>query len=86
MRVVRQYLRVIYDLGRRMELQTQLQYYLDLPCSMGTIGIAAYTTLLDLSAPKDTRLRMVGHRVLQLNRSILSPEFVITYAADQWST
>lgn len=40
---------------------------------------------LNLPAPKDTYLRLVGRRMLWMILGIMGPEFVLTYAAGQWS-
>lgn len=54
--------------------------------SLITIGISTYTMLcLNVPAPKDTYLRLVGRRTLWMMLGIMGPEFVLTYAAGQWS-
>jgi hypothetical protein len=54
--------------------------------SLVTIGISTYTMLcLNVPAPKDTYIRLVGRRVLWMLLGIIGPEFVLTYAAGQWS-
>jgi hypothetical protein len=54
--------------------------------SLVTIGISTYTMLcLNLPAPRDTYLRLVGRRILWMILGIIGPEFVLTYAAGQWS-
>lgn len=54
--------------------------------SLVTIGISTYTVLcLNLPAPNDTYLRLVGRRLLWMMLGIMGPEFVLTYAAGQWS-
>ncbi|KAF2029125.1 hypothetical protein EK21DRAFT_101345 [Setomelanomma holmii] len=54
--------------------------------SLVTIGISTYTMLcLNLPAPKDTYIRLVGRRILWMLLGIIGPEFVLTYAAGQWS-
>ncbi|KZM18644.1 uncharacterized protein EKO05_0001178 [Ascochyta rabiei] len=51
-----------------------------------TIGISTYTMLcLNIPAPKDTYLQLVGRRTLWMILGIMGPEFVLTYAAGQWS-
>ncbi|KAJ4359022.1 hypothetical protein N0V95_002558 [Ascochyta clinopodiicola] len=51
-----------------------------------TIGISTYTMLcLNVPAPKDTYLQLVGRRTLWMILGIMGPEFVLTYAAGQWS-
>lgn len=51
-----------------------------------TIGISTYTMLcLNVPAPQDTWLILVGRRVLWMLLGILGPEFPLTYAAGQWS-
>ena len=54
--------------------------------SLVTIGISTYTMLcLNLPAPKDTYLQVVGRRILWMILGVIGPEFVLTYAAGQWS-
>ena len=54
--------------------------------SLVTIGISTYTMLcLNLPAPQDTYSQLVGRRVLWMLLGIVGPEFVLTYAAGQWS-
>lgn len=54
--------------------------------SLVTIGISTYTMLcLNLPAPKDTHLQLIGRRTLWMFLGIMGPEFVLTYAAGQWS-
>jgi hypothetical protein len=54
--------------------------------SLVTIGISTYTMLcLNLPAPKDTYLQLVYRRILWMLLGIIGPEFVLTYAAGQWS-
>jgi hypothetical protein len=54
--------------------------------SLVTIGISTYTMLcLNLPAPKDTYVQLVGRRILWMLLGILGPEFVLQYAAGQWS-
>lgn len=51
-----------------------------------TIGISTYTMLcLNIPAPKDSYLRLFGRRLLWMLLGIIGPEFVLTYAAGQWS-
>jgi hypothetical protein len=50
--------------------------------SLVTIGISTYTMLcLNLPAPKDTYVQLVGRRILWMLLGILGPEFVLQYAA-----
>lgn len=54
--------------------------------SLVTIGISTYTMLcLNVPSAKDTYLQLVGRRVLWMILGIMGPEFVLTYAAGQWS-
>ncbi|KAH3919595.1 hypothetical protein HBH56_016380 [Parastagonospora nodorum] len=54
--------------------------------SLVTIGISTYTMLcLNLPAPKDTYVQLVYRRILWMLLGIIGPEFVLTYAAGQWS-
>jgi hypothetical protein len=54
--------------------------------SLVTIGISTYTMLcLNVPAPKDTYVRLVCRRMLWMLLGIIGPEFVLTYAAGQWS-
>ena len=54
--------------------------------SLFTIGISTYAMLcLNVPAPTDTYLRLVGRRILWMLLGILGPEFVLVYAAGQWS-
>jgi hypothetical protein len=54
--------------------------------SLVTIGISRYTMLcLNLPAPKDTYVQLVYRRILWMLLGIIGPEFVLTYAAVQWS-
>jgi hypothetical protein len=54
--------------------------------ALATVGISTYTMLcLNLPAPKDSYLRLVGRRILWMLLGIIGPEFVLTYAAGQWS-
>jgi hypothetical protein len=54
--------------------------------SLITIGISTYTMLcLNLPAPKDTYMQLVYRRILWMLLGIIGPEFVLTYAAGQWS-
>lgn len=54
--------------------------------SLVTIGISTYTMLcLNVPAPTDTYRRLVGRRLLWMLLGIIGPEFVLTYAAGQWS-
>ncbi|KAF2134702.1 hypothetical protein P153DRAFT_392026 [Dothidotthia symphoricarpi CBS 119687] len=53
---------------------------------LATIGISTYTMLcLNIPAPKDSYARIIGRRLLWMLLGILGPEFVLTYAAGQWS-
>ena len=52
--------------------------------SLLTIGISTYT-MLNLPVPNDTYLEIVRRRVLWMLLGILGPEFVLIYAAGQWS-
>ncbi|KAF1838218.1 hypothetical protein BDW02DRAFT_636652 [Decorospora gaudefroyi] len=54
--------------------------------SLVTIGISTYTMLcLNVPAPTDSYVRLVGRRILWMLLGILGPEFVLIYAAGQWS-
>ncbi|KAJ4309723.1 hypothetical protein N0V94_008793 [Neodidymelliopsis sp. IMI 364377] len=54
--------------------------------SLVTIGISTYTMLcLNVPAPKDSYLQLIGRRILWMVLGIMGPEFVLTYAAGQWS-
>ncbi len=54
--------------------------------SLVTIGISTYTMLcLNVPAPTDTYLKLMGRRFLWMLLGILGPEFVLQYAAGQWS-
>lgn len=54
--------------------------------SLITIGISTYTMLcLNVPAPKDSWLQLIGRRLLWMLLGILGPEFPLTYAAGQWS-
>lgn len=54
--------------------------------SQVTIGISTYTMLcLNVPAPTDTYPRLVGRRILWMLLGIIGPEFVLVYAAGQWS-
>jgi hypothetical protein len=54
--------------------------------SLVTIGISTYTMLcLNVPSPKDRYVQLVGRRVLWMILGIMGPEFVLTYAAGQWS-
>lgn len=54
--------------------------------SLVTVVISTYTMLcLNVPAPQDTYLRLVGRRILWMFLGIIGPEFVLTYAAGQWS-
>ncbi|KAF3011023.1 hypothetical protein E8E13_010914 [Curvularia kusanoi] len=54
--------------------------------SLVTVGISTYTMLcLNLPAPKDTYMQLIGRRMLWMVLGIMGPEFVLTYAAGQWS-
>ncbi|OAL01081.1 hypothetical protein IQ06DRAFT_273875 [Phaeosphaeriaceae sp. SRC1lsM3a] len=54
--------------------------------SLVTIGISTYTMLcLNIPAPSDTYIKLVGRRILWMLLGIIGPEFVLTYAAGQWS-
>jgi hypothetical protein len=51
-----------------------------------TIGISTYTMLcLNVPSPKDKHIQLVGRRVLWMMLGVMGPEFVLTYAAGQWS-
>lgn len=51
-----------------------------------TTGISTYTMLcLNIPAPKDTYMQLVGRRILWMILGIMGPEFVLIYAAGQWS-
>jgi len=54
--------------------------------SLVTIGISTYTMLcLNVPAPKDTYVQLIYRRMLWMLLGIIGPEFVLTYAAGQWS-
>ncbi|KAF1915796.1 hypothetical protein BDU57DRAFT_586994 [Ampelomyces quisqualis] len=54
--------------------------------SLVTIGISTHTMLcLNLPAPKESYLNLVPRRILWMLLGIIGPEFVLTYAAGQWS-
>jgi hypothetical protein len=54
--------------------------------ALATIGISTYTMLcLNLPAPKDSYVKLVVRRTLWMLLGIIGPEFVLTYAAGQWS-
>lgn len=54
--------------------------------SLVTIGISTYTMLcLNIPAPIDTYIKLVVRRILWMLLGIIGPEFVLTYAAGQWS-
>ncbi|KAJ9656387.1 hypothetical protein H2198_004965 [Neophaeococcomyces mojaviensis] len=59
----------------------------DIICTcITTIFICTYSMLvLNIPAPKDKELRIVGRRILWMAIGILGPEFPLTYAAGQWS-
>lgn len=51
-----------------------------------TIFTCTYTILcLNVPSRNDTRLALVGRRILWMGLAIIGPEFVLTYAAGQWS-
>ncbi|KAF1357602.1 hypothetical protein EJ07DRAFT_167513 [Lizonia empirigonia] len=51
-----------------------------------TTGISTYTMLcLNIPAPKDTYMQLIGRRILWMILGIMGPEFVLIYAAGQWS-
>lgn len=54
--------------------------------SLVTIGISTYTMLcLNVPAPGDSWVQLIGRRLLWMCLGILGPEFPLTYAAGQWS-
>ena len=54
--------------------------------SLITIIISTYTMLcLNVPVQKDSNLRLVGRRLLWMFLGIIGPEFVLIYAAGQWS-
>lgn len=54
--------------------------------SLVTIGISTYTMLcLNVPASKDPYIKLVGRKILWMLLGIIGPEFVLTYAAGQWS-
>ncbi|OAF98775.1 uncharacterized protein CC84DRAFT_1158379 [Paraphaeosphaeria sporulosa] len=54
--------------------------------SLVSIGISTYTMLyLNVPAPTDTWIQLVGRRVLWMILGIIRPEFPLNYAAGQWT-